>query len=274
MALDTTAIKAAIDASFPSAVPPPTNNGTIQASALRERLKAIVDFLATALDNATSTEALQDVVGPFLANSNISGLGMTYDDANNRMNISVLVPAMSQEEIQDMLATFAIAGSNVTVTYNDAANTLTISAAGATAYTDEQAQDAVAAMLAAGTHRGISVSYNDAGNSMSLDAGPAIVTIPASSTGATLTCTALDNRTNRTVLTGNVTFTSITIPANGQLVLFYQQAATGGPYSITFPGTIIWPSSTAPTMPTTANKHLRVTLTSDGTGIHGNYSSN
>jgi hypothetical protein len=34
-------------------------------------------------------------------------------------------------------------------------------------YTDERAQDAVAAMIAAGTHSGITFSYNDAGNSLS-----------------------------------------------------------------------------------------------------------
>lgn len=107
-----------------------------------------------------------------------------------------------------------------------------------------------------------------------IDGNVVVVSIPASSSGTALTCAALDNRTSRTVLTGNVTFTSITIPANGQLVLFYQQAATGGPYSITFPGTIIWPYGTAPSMPSAASKYLRVTLTSDGTNIHGNYSSN
>jgi hypothetical protein len=141
-------------------------------------------------------------------------------------------------------------------------------------FTDELAQDAIAALLQAGTHRGISVTYNDPANGMSLDAGPAIVTLPTSATGSTLTCTGLDNRTNRTVLTGNVIFTMITLPANATLVIFYQQAATGGPFSITFPAGIIWPGGTAPTMPTTASRFLRVTLTSDGVGVHGNYSTN
>lgn len=35
-------------------------------------------------------------------------------------------------------------------------------------YTDEAAQDAVASLLAAGTHQGITVTYNDAGNALSL----------------------------------------------------------------------------------------------------------
>lgn len=264
MPTSTTQIDSQIDLNLPSG----TRN---TAATLRSLLKAMTAFTAASIDTAVSTEAIQDVVGAFLASSTLSGLTMTYDDAGNKMNITVPTQGLSTEDIQDMLATFVQQGSNITVTYNDAGNTLTIAATG---YTDEQAQDTVAAMLAAGTHRGITVTYNDAGNSMSLDAGPAVVTIPASSTGATLTCTALDNRTNRTVLTGNVTFTTITIPANGQLVLFYQQAATGGPYTVTFPSGIIWPSSTAPTMPTTASKYLRVTLTSDGTGIHGNYSTN
>jgi hypothetical protein len=39
-------------------------------------------------------------------------------------------------------------------------------------YTDERAQDAAAAALAAGTHTNITVTYNDAGNSISLAAAP------------------------------------------------------------------------------------------------------
>jgi hypothetical protein len=74
----------------------------------------------------------------------------------------------SDERAQDAVANALAAGShtNITVTYNDAANSLSIAAA--PGYTDEQAQDAVAAALAAGTHTNISVSYNDAGNAISL----------------------------------------------------------------------------------------------------------
>jgi len=74
----------------------------------------------------------------------------------------------SDERAQDAVATSLAAGThtNITVTYNDSANSLSLAAA--PGYVDEQAVDAVAAALAAGTHTNISVSYNDAGNAISL----------------------------------------------------------------------------------------------------------
>jgi hypothetical protein len=74
----------------------------------------------------------------------------------------------TDERAQDAVANSLAAGThtNITVTYNDAANSLSLAAA--PGYVDEQAVDAVAAALAAGTHTNISVSYNDAGNAISL----------------------------------------------------------------------------------------------------------
>ena len=74
----------------------------------------------------------------------------------------------SAELAQDATADALAAGThtNITVTYNDAANSISLAAA--PGYVDEQAVDAVATALAAGTHTNISVGYNDAGNAISL----------------------------------------------------------------------------------------------------------
>ena len=74
----------------------------------------------------------------------------------------------SDELAQDAVATALAAGThtNMTVSYNDASNAISLAAAAG--YTNEEAVDAVAAALAAGTHTNISVSYNDAGNAISL----------------------------------------------------------------------------------------------------------
>lgn len=74
----------------------------------------------------------------------------------------------SDELAQDAVATALAAGThtNMTVSYNDASNAISLSAA--PGYTNEEAVDAVAAALAAGTHTNISVGYNDAGNAISL----------------------------------------------------------------------------------------------------------
>jgi hypothetical protein len=58
--------------------------------------------------------------------------------------------------------------TGITVTYDDTAAKLNFVTAVTTAYTDEMAQDAAAAALAAGTHTGITATYNDASNSLSL----------------------------------------------------------------------------------------------------------
>jgi hypothetical protein len=73
------------------------------------------------------------------------------------------------EAIQDMIAAFLQAGANISLTYNDAANTLTIAVTGLTSYPgDEAIQDMIASFLVAGT--GISLTYNDAANTLTIEA--------------------------------------------------------------------------------------------------------
>lgn len=71
------------------------------------------------------------------------------------------------EQARDTLAAALVAGAGVTVVADDNADTITISATGGGGgISTEEAQDAVAAMLAAGTHSGITFVYNDASNSL------------------------------------------------------------------------------------------------------------
>jgi hypothetical protein len=73
---------------------------------------------------------------------------------------------ITTESIQDMIAAFLLVGAGLTLTYNDAGNQLTL-ACSITQYTDEKAQDAIAALIAAGTHVGIGIVYDDALNTLS-----------------------------------------------------------------------------------------------------------
>jgi ribulose bisphosphate carboxylase small subunit len=75
---------------------------------------------------------------------------------------------LDAEAVQDLMATVLTAGSGVTLTYNDAANTITIAATGGGSLTDEQIDDRVAALLQAGS--GISLTYNDASNTLTIAA--------------------------------------------------------------------------------------------------------
>jgi len=78
----------------------------------------------------------------------------------------------TDERSVDATAAALAAGThtNITVSYNDEAGSISLT--GAQTYSDEQAQDAVAAALEAGTHTNITVTYNDSSNSISLAAAP------------------------------------------------------------------------------------------------------
>jgi hypothetical protein len=76
------------------------------------------------------------------------------------------VTAVSTESLQDMIAAFIIQGAGITVTYDDVSNALVIDCT-ITQYTNEMAQDTVAALIAAGTHAGVSIVYDDATNTLS-----------------------------------------------------------------------------------------------------------
>jgi hypothetical protein len=81
------------------------------------------------------------------------------------------------EAVDDRVNALLVQGSNVTLTYDDTANTLTVAATGAS-YTDEQAQDAAASLFTTATHTGVSVSYNDGAATLAItntDGGAAAV---------------------------------------------------------------------------------------------------
>jgi len=93
---------------------------------------------------------------------------------------------LTDERVQDAVNTLVSNGthSNITVTYDDTANSLSFAAdaslipdtdslsEGSTNlyYTDERVMDAVANLIAGGTHANIAISYDDANNTLSFTA--------------------------------------------------------------------------------------------------------
>jgi len=67
------------------------------------------------------------------------------------------------ESVQDIVGSFILAGTGISVSYNDAGNSFTINST-ITQYTDEQAQDAVGNILT--DSASIDFTYNDAGNTI------------------------------------------------------------------------------------------------------------
>jgi hypothetical protein len=74
---------------------------------------------------------------------------------------------LSSEQVMDLLGLGGlVAGTNVTLDYNDAANTLTINSSGSGAMTREEVEDLLQDSFIAGS--GITVAYSDAGNSFTI----------------------------------------------------------------------------------------------------------
>jgi hypothetical protein len=119
-----------------------------------------------AIDLTAEAERIRDIIGAALtAGANVS---ITVNDAGDTITIDATVPAgYTDEQVRDVIGAALVQGTGITITVNDAGDTITI-ASSITQYTDELAQDAIAALIAAGTNTGMSISYNDAGNTLSI----------------------------------------------------------------------------------------------------------
>lgn len=94
---------------------------------------------------------------------------ITFPDATGTVALTSQLPTQYTDELaQDAVAAALAAGTHTNITVTYNDNANTLSLAAAPGYVDEQAVDAVAAALAAGTHTNITVSYNDEANSISL----------------------------------------------------------------------------------------------------------
>ena len=94
---------------------------------------------------------------------------ITLPNATGTVALTSDLPTQYTDELaQDAAAAALAAGTHTNITVTYNDNANSISLAAAPGYVDEQAVDAVAAALAAGTHTNITVGYNDNANSISL----------------------------------------------------------------------------------------------------------
>lgn len=91
-----------------------------------------------------------------------AGISLSYDDGAGSLTVSALMDA---EAVRDTIGATLVAGSGIGITVNDPANTITISSL---LGTQEQIEDIVAGLLVAGS--GIGLAYNDAANSLTISA--------------------------------------------------------------------------------------------------------
>ena len=112
-----------------------------------------------------TNERVDDRVSSLLVDSASSGIDISYDDANNQLTISTdlgEITADLNERVDDRVDSLLTAGSNVSLTYDDAAGTLTIASTDTnTQLTTEQVQDIVGGMVDGGTETNVTVTYDD-----------------------------------------------------------------------------------------------------------------
>ena len=144
-----------------------------------DRVIVFPDLTGTVVTTGDTASVTNLMLAGSIANDKLSNSAITINGTSTSLGGSRTLGTddvsegttnkyFTDERAQDAVSTALAAGThtNITVTYNDAANSLSLAAA--PGYVDEQAVDAVATALAAGTHTNISVSYNDAGNAISL----------------------------------------------------------------------------------------------------------
>lgn len=104
--------------------------------------------------------------------------------ANRKVTLNAILSALLNERVDDRVAALLQAGSGITLTYDDAAGTLTIATSGG-GISNEVIDDRVGALLKAGT--GISIYYDDG-------MGEILISSTVSGGGGGLTTEDVDDR--------------------------------------------------------------------------------
>lgn len=99
-----------------------------------------------------------------VATFTVDSKGRLSTAASTSISITSTQVSNFTEAVQDTLASTLVAGSNITLTYNDAGNSLTIDST----ISNETIDDRVAALLTAGS--GITLTYNDVANTLTITA--------------------------------------------------------------------------------------------------------
>ena len=103
-----------------------------------------LDYRVKSLETASlDTEGIQDIAAGILTAGSHTNITVTYDDANNKVN---LVATYDDEEVMDAIATALTAGTGVLKSYDDTANTITLSVDTSTIATKQFVTDTITSL--------------------------------------------------------------------------------------------------------------------------------
>ena len=105
----------------------------------------------------------------------------------------------TDERVDDRVNALLQAGTNMSLSYNDSAGTLTINSSGKT---QEEIEDIVGSMFAANTENGLNVTYDDSDGTLDVDVDDFSITLTGDVTGAG-TVTNLGNVSFATTIAAN-----------------------------------------------------------------------
>lgn len=144
----------------------PAGSGTVTSVAVTGSTNIDLTLTGTPTINPSITADLKTTGVSAGTYGNATNVGQFTVDNKGRLSSATNVPisitsasvAGLTESIQDTMSTTLVAGTNITITYNDPAGTITIDASGGS-YTDEQAQDAVGSIML--NTSDVEFTYND-----------------------------------------------------------------------------------------------------------------
>jgi hypothetical protein len=198
-------------------------------------------------ERTLTAEDVRDLIGKTLVAG--PGIQIVVNDALNTITISTLDAAnfpdclmlsgdqqawegvgdptgaggLSEEDVEDIVASLIQAGAGISVVYDDAGNIVTITntapgGAEGGALTTEDVQDIVAAFIHAGT--GVTVTYDDTGNILTIDAAG------GGGAGLTVADSTLAGAIGHYKLSDGFMFQwgVTSIPANSSPKIFYEEA--------------------------------------------------
>ena len=151
-----------------------------------------------------STEEIQDVVGAMVSSNSESGIAVTYDDTNGKLDFNVSDPTITLSGDVSGSATMTNLGNTtISVTIADDSHNHVVGNIDGLA---EYIADTAGAMWSSNSESGVSVTYDDADNTLDINVNDPVITLAGAVTGSA-TMTDLGDVTITTTATSDPTLT-------------------------------------------------------------------